>query len=298
MKIKDIVENKNKQELPQSKPRNFVAKNAMSTTSGAGAHRDKKREQKQGYEKHKGKEFSEDALDEGTRLIGRHEAGNKSVAVYRDTDWGEFIVRFYVDDEWDEDSDYHTDDKQDAFDTAKHWLSKAMPTQHGIDETGEPTGTIAAVSSDGKQVTVKNKDGSTTQTTAAAFVPGPNNTVTMKPDAAGDTLKPGATQIYEHGTPTRQGRHIFTQIMDDLKEGMELVEIMEEYPEQYIKYHGGIERAFRHFELARAPPIWPFPLMPWMQEIEAKIACEHADGRHISWYVNPEGGAGKSWFVS
>ena len=227
MKIKDIVENKNKQELPQSKPRNFVAKNAMSTTSGAGAHRDKKREQKQGYEKHKGKEFSEDALDEGTRLIGRHEAGNKSVAVYRDTDWGEFIVRFYVDGEWDEDSDYHTDDKQDAFDTAKHWLSKAMPTQHGIDETGEPTGTIAAMSSDGKQVTVKNKDGSTTQTTAAAFVPGPNNTVTMKPDAAGDTLKPGATvtsdqAVSEEGDEEEvfaiapDGDHIHPETDDDL----------------------------------------------------------------------------------
>jgi hypothetical protein len=37
------------------KPRNFVAKNAMKTTSGAGAHKDKKRADKQGNVKHKNK---------------------------------------------------------------------------------------------------------------------------------------------------------------------------------------------------------------------------------------------------
>ena len=40
------------------KPRNFVAKNAKM--GGAGAHRDKKKEQKQGYEKHKSKSVEED----------------------------------------------------------------------------------------------------------------------------------------------------------------------------------------------------------------------------------------------
>jgi len=38
-----------------AKPRNFVAKNAMKTTSGAGAHKDKKRAEKQGDVKHKNK---------------------------------------------------------------------------------------------------------------------------------------------------------------------------------------------------------------------------------------------------
>jgi len=45
------------------KPRNFVAKNA--TKSGAGAHRDKKKEQKQGYEKHKSSSVSEEAAGVG-----------------------------------------------------------------------------------------------------------------------------------------------------------------------------------------------------------------------------------------
>lgn len=47
MKIKELLEAKS------SKPRNFVAKNAKATTSGAGAHKDKKRAEKQGDVKHK-----------------------------------------------------------------------------------------------------------------------------------------------------------------------------------------------------------------------------------------------------
>ena len=41
------------------KPRNFVAKNAGATTSGAGAHKDKKKAMKQGDVKHKNKEYAE-----------------------------------------------------------------------------------------------------------------------------------------------------------------------------------------------------------------------------------------------
>jgi hypothetical protein len=41
------------------KPRNFVAKNASSTTSGAGAHKDKKKAAKQGDVKHKKAEYAE-----------------------------------------------------------------------------------------------------------------------------------------------------------------------------------------------------------------------------------------------
>jgi hypothetical protein len=41
------------------KPRNFVAKNAGATTSGAGAHKDKKKAMKQGDVKHKNQEYAE-----------------------------------------------------------------------------------------------------------------------------------------------------------------------------------------------------------------------------------------------
>ena len=48
--------------IPISKPRNFVAKNAMATTSGAGAHKDKKKAEKQGDVKHKKEKIP---MDEG-----------------------------------------------------------------------------------------------------------------------------------------------------------------------------------------------------------------------------------------
>ncbi len=56
MKSKDIDENKKGVRAVKHtvKPRNFVAKNAVQ--SGAGAHKDKKKAQKQGDVKHKGKE--------------------------------------------------------------------------------------------------------------------------------------------------------------------------------------------------------------------------------------------------
>jgi hypothetical protein len=49
MKAKDLI--------PASRPRNPVVR--QQQTSGAGAHRDKKQEQKKGYEKHKQKQFVE-----------------------------------------------------------------------------------------------------------------------------------------------------------------------------------------------------------------------------------------------
>ncbi len=58
MKIKDLYENKSSK-LPAIKPRNFVAKNAPATTSGAGAHKDKKKASKNGQQKHKNKEVIE-----------------------------------------------------------------------------------------------------------------------------------------------------------------------------------------------------------------------------------------------
>ena len=50
MKITQVLEST---KTPVTKPRNFVAKNAMKTTSGAGQHKDKKRAEKQGDVKHK-----------------------------------------------------------------------------------------------------------------------------------------------------------------------------------------------------------------------------------------------------
>lgn len=61
MKIQQILEAKKGVKAPKNtvKPRNFVAKNAIATTSGAGAHKDKKKAAKQGDVKHKNKELAE-----------------------------------------------------------------------------------------------------------------------------------------------------------------------------------------------------------------------------------------------
>jgi hypothetical protein len=67
--IIDNVEEKLKN-VP-SKPRNFVAKNAMKTTSGAGAHRDKKKEQKQGDFKHKNQGVAEGSYTTEKQILTR-----------------------------------------------------------------------------------------------------------------------------------------------------------------------------------------------------------------------------------
>ena len=53
---------KAKEFIPASKPRNFVAKNQK--TAGAGAHKDKKRAEKQGDVKHKNKQYDEGVAEE------------------------------------------------------------------------------------------------------------------------------------------------------------------------------------------------------------------------------------------
>ena len=67
MKANDLInESKKGVKAPKrvTKPRNYVAKNAMATTSGAGAHKDKKKASKQGQVKHKSSAIP---MDEGQR---------------------------------------------------------------------------------------------------------------------------------------------------------------------------------------------------------------------------------------
>jgi hypothetical protein len=64
MKITEIITEAKLPEPP--KPRNFVAKNAMKTTSGAGAHKDKKRAEKQGEVKHKKQAVPMEGISEGS----------------------------------------------------------------------------------------------------------------------------------------------------------------------------------------------------------------------------------------
>lgn len=60
------------------------------------------------------------------RLISTiHKAAAEATAkVYKDTDWNEYRVKFYVRGQHQQDADYHTEDKQDAHDTAQGQLQR------------------------------------------------------------------------------------------------------------------------------------------------------------------------------
>ncbi len=78
--------------------------------------------------------------------------------------------------------------------TGKKWevyLTGASPT---VEATGDALGTVSSVTPDGK-VSIKTTTGDEIKTDQSALMPGSNGSVQMKPDAAGDTLKPGAKVV-------------------------------------------------------------------------------------------------------
>jgi hypothetical protein len=58
------------------------------------------------------------------KLIQTLTFNNRIAKVYRDTEWGEYRVRFWDCKVYQAGADYHTDDKQDAVDTAITWATK------------------------------------------------------------------------------------------------------------------------------------------------------------------------------
>jgi hypothetical protein len=83
-----IAQEADKNTVPSTTPRNFVAKNAKM--GGAGAHRDKKKEQKQGVEKHK-KPYMEDHADAasgwGQGSYDTYSGGNHGRGVAENPEW-------------------------------------------------------------------------------------------------------------------------------------------------------------------------------------------------------------------
>ena len=95
--------------------------------------------------------------------------------------------------------------KWKTFDSASHARNVARKLQEkgknatvkaaSTDEaTGDALGTISATTPDGK-VSIKTATGDEIKTDQSALMPGANGTVQMKPDAAGDALKPGAKVV-------------------------------------------------------------------------------------------------------
>lgn len=59
------------------------------------------------------------------RKVGEHVLGEHSAKVYKDPEWGEHRVKFYHQGKHlGENADYHTDDAEDAHDTAKAQLNR------------------------------------------------------------------------------------------------------------------------------------------------------------------------------
>jgi len=87
--------------------------------------------------------FLEKFITESVKKVGSYETGNKKATVHKDSDVGEYHVKFHTDGKHHVDADYHTDDKEDAHGTAKHWVgSKSAITEETVDESflnPEPT---------------------------------------------------------------------------------------------------------------------------------------------------------------
>lgn len=55
------------------------------------------------------------------RLVQTIENGEKVAKVYRNSEWNEYVVRFYIRGVHETTWDFHTDHKVDAVTTAKAW---------------------------------------------------------------------------------------------------------------------------------------------------------------------------------
>jgi hypothetical protein len=71
---------KAKEFIPASKPRNFVAKNQK--TAGAGAHKDKKKAEKQGDTKHKAKAIPMDESELDEKSVSQAQARTMAAAAH------------------------------------------------------------------------------------------------------------------------------------------------------------------------------------------------------------------------
>jgi hypothetical protein len=186
MKINEVTNKK----IEPSKPRNFVAKNM--TTGGAGAHRDKKKEQKQGQEKHKGKQYDMSESEHKPVHKPGHKVGHWKQAILAKYPNAQFKDPRHA---FPKDGSYHwialVDGEQVAEIKGNAFADMRAHSQSGhvVSEEGEPM-KIKAVA--GNDVTI-DQGGQEIKTTADALTPGQEpGTFTMKP-ADPNQMKPGAT---------------------------------------------------------------------------------------------------------
>ncbi len=222
--------------IEPQKPRNPVAKNASAAIGGgaAGAHKDKKKAAKSGETKHKGQ------MDMAEGWRNRRDAyqrdydssisgmGKRDSLAYQldgganDEGWDEeprprrsyskpqqskgmyfynvppekeltakaFGLRQTKSGKWYSKIQSPTNDKE--FGPGRYWEPKT-------EATGDAVGTVSSATPDGK-VKIKTATGDEIETSKDALIPGAAGTLQMKPDAAGDTLKPGAKVVSTEDT--------------------------------------------------------------------------------------------------
>lgn len=84
---------------------------------------------------------SSPVYQEAAKLVTTQANGKKTAKIYKDTETGEFCVKFYVDGKYQKDADYFTDDKDDALGTAKAEIKRSNESVNEADEEGAPTDT-------------------------------------------------------------------------------------------------------------------------------------------------------------
>lgn len=60
------------------------------------------------------------------KIVYRATSGLYSTIIRKNSEWQCYVVQFFHDNEYSHNADYETDDWQDAFDTAQHWLNPNM----------------------------------------------------------------------------------------------------------------------------------------------------------------------------
>jgi len=114
----------------------------------------------------------------------------------------------------------------------------------------------------------------------------------------------GLNASFEEKTWKKDGRkkdkNVFRDCIELAREGKNLLEIADHHPELVIKHHAGINKMIEEVkkesrQLEVQEMFANFKPLPWQEKLAEEINGD-TDDRTIIWYVDKEGGCGKSIF--
>lgn len=93
-------------------------------------------------------------LAEGLRKIATHhsECGKHTATVHKDTEWGEYRVKFHINGKHHEPADYHTNDVEDAHDTARSELKRMTKLNGALKEAFEAEEDMSWIDEEWEQI--------------------------------------------------------------------------------------------------------------------------------------------------